>query len=34
MMEGRFLYECVLLREGHLRVFPNLRRTHEYENLP
>jgi hypothetical protein len=34
-----FLDECVLLREGHskgmsLRVFPNLCRTHEYENLP
>jgi hypothetical protein len=28
-MSGRFLYECVLLREGHLRVFPNLRRTHD-----
>ncbi len=27
--QGRFLYECVLLREG----LPNLRRVHEYWNL-
>jgi hypothetical protein len=26
--------ERVLLREGHPRMFPNLRRTHEYGNLP
>jgi hypothetical protein len=33
----RFLSEWVLLREGQpgicLRVFPNLRRTHNYRNL-
>jgi hypothetical protein len=39
MLSARFPYECVLLREGQTeavspRVFPNLRRTHEYENLP
>ncbi len=26
--------ERVLLREGHPRMFPNLRRTHEHGNLP
>jgi len=25
---------CILPREGHLRVFPNLRGMHEYCNLP
>jgi hypothetical protein len=39
MLWGRFLYECVLLREGALegvsiRVFLNLRRMHEYETSP
>jgi hypothetical protein len=29
LLYGRFLYECVLLP----RVFPNLRRMHEYWNL-
>jgi hypothetical protein len=33
-LQGRFLYKCVLLREGHLRVFSNLRRMHKYRNLP
>jgi len=31
---GEVPSECVLLREGHPRMFPNLRRTHEYGNLP
>jgi hypothetical protein len=34
MFQGRFLYECILLREGHQRVFLNLRRMHKYGNLP
>jgi hypothetical protein len=39
MLWGRFLYECVLLREGahegvSTRVFLNLRRMHEYETFP
>jgi hypothetical protein len=38
MLWGRFPYECVLPREGHVRgvrprVFQNLRRMHEYWNL-
>jgi len=27
-------YQCILLREGHPRVFPNLRRMHKYRNRP
>jgi hypothetical protein len=39
MLWGMFLYECVLLRKGHLkgvstRVFLNLRRMHECETSP
>ncbi len=33
MLQGRFSHECVLLRKGHSRVFPNLRITHKYRNL-
>jgi hypothetical protein len=32
-IEWFLYYECVLLREGHPRVFPNLRRTCEYRKL-
>ncbi len=31
---GEVPLERVLLREGHPRMFPNLRRTHEHGNLP
>jgi hypothetical protein len=35
LLKGRFLYKCVLPREGQARprVFPNLRRMYEYWNL-
>jgi len=34
MLYGRFQHECVLLKEGHLRVFPNLKKMHKCWNLP
>jgi hypothetical protein len=34
LLYGRFSYKCVLLRWGHPRLFPNLRRMHKSWNLP